>query len=222
MNANSEIREMTRSLLWPVVFLIICWIVFYFDRYEGFELYEYGVKPRSGWGMLGILFMPFIHTDGDFGHIVNNSIPILILGWALFYFYKDIAKTIFVGVWLIGGFWLWCLSRDNFHIGASGIIYGLAAFIFFSGWIRRNIRLMSLSLFVVFLYGSMIWGIFPIDPTISFEGHFWGGLAGILLAFWYRKSGPQRHKYQWEIEEELGIEPPDFESMWNEQDELNS
>lgn len=217
--AKSLIKEMRRATIVPVVFMAICWVVFYFDHYYPVDFYDYGVRPRTSWGILGILFMPFIHGDSDFSHILNNTFPILVLGWSLFYFYKEVSWKVFLGVWIIGGFWLWCLSRDSYHIGASGIIYGLASFIFFSGWIRRNIRLMSLSLFVVFLYGSMIWGVLPIDPSISFEGHFWGGFAGLLLALWYRKTGPQREKYQWEIEEELGIEPPDLEGEYRRQQE---
>lgn len=213
------IREMRNAAWVPLAFILICWIVFYIDRNYPIEFFEYGVRPRTGRGLLGILLMPFIHSVSDYSHILNNTFPIFVLGWALFYFYKDVAWTVFLGVGLIGGFWLWCLSRDYYHVGASGMIYGLASFIFFSGWIRKNIRLMSLSLFVVFLYGSIIWGVLPLDPKVSFEGHFWGGFAGLLLALWYRKTGPQREKYQWEIEEELGIEPPDLEGEYLRQQE---
>lgn len=212
---------MLRAAIVPVLFLLVCWIVWLIDTEYHLNLYHYGVRPRSGMGLLGILFSPFIHDTHGFNHIVNNSGAVLVLMWGLFYFYREIAWRVFLGIWLIGGLWLWCLSRDSYHIGASGIIYGLASYLFFSGMFRKSIRLMGLSLIVVFLYGSMVWGILPfdyilgsyrVDLSISFEGHFWGAAAGLLLAYWYRSRGPQRRKYQWEIEEELGIEPPDFEA----------
>ena len=103
--------------------------------------------------------------------------------------------------------WVWAAARNAFHIGASGLVYGFASFIFFSGIIRKNIKLMALSLLVVFLYGSMVWGIFPIDYRISFEAHLFGSIAGLLLAIYFRKEGPQREEYEWEEEEEESPSP---------------
>ncbi|MDC3337958.1 rhomboid family intramembrane serine protease [Flavobacteriales bacterium] len=226
-NLKSDIGEMFRATRVPLLFLSICWVVWLIDWNYTLNLYHYGVKPRTGMGLLGVLFSPYIHDSYSYEHIVNNSSAMFVLLWALFYFYKKIAWRVFFGIWLIGGLWLWCLSRDVFHIGASGIIYGLASYIFISGLIRKNISLMGLSMIVVFLYGSMIWGILPfdyllgshyVDLSISFEGHFWGAAAGILLAFWYREQGPQRKKYMWQIEEEMGIDPPDFEGQLRQQE----
>ena len=93
----------------------------------------------------------------------------------------------------------------------SGVIYALAGFLFTSGVLRKYLPLQALSLFIIFLYGSMIWGIFPTQPRVSWQGHLSGLIVGIILAIVYRKQGPQRPKYQYEIEKELGIEPPDFE-----------
>lgn len=125
----------------------------------------------------------------------------LILGWALFYFYRPVAiKTLF-WIYIMSGFWLWISGRPSFHIGASGIIYGLTAFLFFSGFFRREKKVSALSLLVIFLYGSMWWGIFPVKEGVSWEGHLWGALAGLILAIIFRKQGPQKPKYQWEIDE---------------------
>ena len=150
----------------------------------------------------GILLTPFIHAD--FKHLFSNSVPCWL--WVL-EFLTSIVPA-------LQGFHnnLDCkrnMSLDRrkalYHIGASGIVYGLASFLF-SGIIRRDIRLAAISLVVVFLYGGMIWGIFPIWPTISWEGHLFGGLTGFACALAYRKHGPQPKVYSWEIEEEEEME----------------
>jgi len=162
---------------------------------------KYGVFPRSLEGALAIITSPFIH--GDWKHVFNNSVPLLVLGTSLRYFYKDISKEVFLWSWLMSGLWLWVIGRPSFHIGASGIVYALASFLFFSGLIRKHTSLMAVSFVVVFLYGSMVWGIFPIKEHISWEGHLSGGLAGVILAWWFRFEGPPKQKYQYEIDEEL-------------------
>ena len=112
-------------------------------------------------------------------------------------------------IWLFTGFWVWLAARDSSHIGASGLIYGFVCFLFFSGLLRKDTRLMAVSLLVTFLYGSMVWGILPVDQSISWESHLFGSIAGIFCAYYYRADGPQRPKSQWEIDEEMGIEIPE-------------
>jgi membrane associated rhomboid family serine protease len=125
----------------------------------------------------------------------------------LFYFYKKIAKATFIWIWLVSGIWLWLGGRNGeqhpvYHIGASTLIYGLATFLFFSGVFRKHLRLMVVSALVVFLYGSIMWGIFPLKTEISWEGHLFGALAGVLVAFNYRNEGPQRRVYHWDDEDD--------------------
>ena len=162
---------------------------------------QFGVYPRSIKGLLGIIMSPLIH--GDVNHLFNNSIPLLILGTAIFYFYKKIALKLVVWIYLMVGVWTWVSAREAYHIGASGLIYGLFSFLLVSGFLRRNNRLIALSFFVVMVYGSMVWGIFPIKINISFEGHLWGFVAGIVLAFYYRKQGPQKEEFVWDEDDEL-------------------
>jgi hypothetical protein len=116
------------------------------------------------------------------------------------------------------GFFLWIYAENtgSYHIGMSGVIYGLASFLFTSGVLRRYLPLQAISLFVVFVYGSMVWGLFPMEQRVSWEGHLMGFLSGIFLAFLFRKSGTQRPKFQYEIEQEMGIEPPDLEGIYME------
>jgi len=156
-----------------------------------------GIRPREIYGLLGIITAPFFHSthniDGaiDASHILNNSIPLLLLGTVLFMHFKDLSYQIFIWLFIGTGLWLWSFGRPANHIGASGIVYALFGFISVSGFLRKNKNLLSLSMLTVFLYGSMIWGIFPSDPSISWEGHLSGLAIGIVLAVYFRKRGPR-------------------------------
>lgn len=161
--------------------------------------------PRDLEGIKGVFSSVFIH--GDLEHITSNSLPILVLGMLLFDFYKKIAKQAFIWIWIISGIWLWIGGRNssenpNYHIGASTLIYGLSSFLFFSGILRKHKRLMVISALVVFLYGSITHGIFPIQQGISWEGHLFGAISGALVAYNYRKEGPRSSGYYWPKEEE--------------------
>jgi membrane associated rhomboid family serine protease len=202
---------------------MLLWLSFFLQSNFNNRLINWGVLPREASGLKGILASVFIH--GDLGHIASNTLPILVLGMMLFYFYKKIAKQTFFWIWLISGIWLWIGGRNHashptFHIGASTLIYGLATFLFFSGVFRKHLQLMVVSALVLFLYGSILWGIFPLKTEISWEGHLFGALAGVLVAFNYRKEGPQRRVYQWEEEEET--DDTDDNSPNHPEDENNS
>ncbi len=203
----------------PLCFVAILWFIFLMGFYNNINLVKFGVLPRETNGLLGIITSIFIH--GDLEHIASNSLPIIVLGMLLFFFYKKIAKQTFLWIWLISGTWLWIGGRNNdnypiYHIGASTLIYGLATFLFFSGVFRKHLRLMVVSALVVFLYGSIMWGVFPFKNEISWEGHLFGALAGLLVAFNYRKEGPQKQEYKWEDEDiendETGLEENNFDS----------
>ena len=177
-----------------------------------YDLTTYSLYPRKLSGLLGLITSPLIH--GDFKHLVSNSIPILILGVGVFYFYNKVAYQVLIISYLSHGLWLWAFGREAYHLGASGLVYSFFSFLFFSGVLRKNINLLAISLLVAFWYGSMIWGIFPQNKPISWEGHLMGFIAGIVLAIYYRHEGPQAKIYQWEIDEEIEDEdegPPYWE-----------
>lgn len=196
---EQEKRKLIKSFRFPFYFVLLLWAIKIFEIIAHVRFVKFGIFPRTQDGLLGIITSPLIHAD--FNHLINNSIPLIILGASLFYFYKEIAYKVFFLIWLVGDFWLWAIGRPSFHIGASGIVYGLVAFLFLSGILRKNIRLMAVSIFIVFLYGGLVWGILPIDYHISFEGHLTGSIIGLVLAWHYKKQGPQRQKYSWELEE---------------------
>lgn len=148
---------------------------------------QFGIVPRSPEGARGILFAPLLH--GDFTHLISNSVPLVVLGTGLLYLYRRVSWWVVLIVYVLGGAGVWLFARPaSVHIGASGLIYGFAAFIFFSGLLRRDPPSIALALVVTFLYGGMVWGVLPLEPGVSFEAHLSGALAGILCAFLFRNA----------------------------------
>ncbi len=188
------------SLVFPGFFLFLIWFIWLTELGLDTSFVNLGVFPQKWQGLPGILFSPLIHAD--IKHLFDNSVPFFVLSMAIFYFYREIAYKIFFIIYFFSGILVWIVGRDAYHIGASGLIYGFAAFLFFSGVIRKNINLLAISLLVIFLYGSLIWGILPYDYRISWESHLMGALTGVAVAFLYRNQGPVRKKYSWEEEDE--------------------
>lgn len=185
-------------LAYPLALVFSIWLVFWFEIRFGFDFNNFGVYPRTLKGLRGILFSPFIH--GDIKHLFHNSIPLFVLSFALFYFYRKISwQILFFGL-LLSGLLTWIIGRPAYHIGASGIIYMLTGFLFFKGIFSKYYRLVALSLIVVFLYGGMLWYVTPVDPEISWEGHLSGLITGFLFAVIYKKDIAQPKKYEWEKE----------------------
>ena len=195
-----EKKIFRHSLVLPGFFLFLFFLVKIIEQTLGLDFTTGGIFPRHIKGLPGILLSPFIHSD--FNHLASNSLPFLLLFFILIYFYRAISYQIFFLIFLISGTCVWLGGRESWHIGASGLVYGMAAFHFVSGIIRSDIRLLTITVVVVFLYGGMIWGVFPIFPGISWESHLWGGMAGVILAFFYRRYEIRRNKYDWEDEEE--------------------
>lgn len=197
---RAEEKSIIKSFIPGIVITVILWLVKAAELKLGTDFHNWGIYPRSLEALKGIITMPFIHDD--LKHLFSNSIPLIILMAALVYFYRSISFKVFTLVWILSGAWLWLGGRPAWHIGASGVVYGIASFLFFSGVFRKHINLMALSLLIVFLYGGLIWGIFPLIRGMSWEAHLYGGIAGFMLAFVYRSEGPQRKVYDWELEEE--------------------
>lgn len=171
-------------LLVLLLFLFVIWSIKIWETHGGRSLVEWGMRPRSPRGLLGVLTMPLLHKD--FAHLYSNSVAVLTLGLPLLYFYPRMALKVIAGVWLWGGLLVWLLARPSFHIGASGLVYGIASFLFFSGIIRRDRGSLGPALIVALLYGGAVWGILPIERGISWEGHLFGALTGLGFAILYR------------------------------------
>jgi membrane associated rhomboid family serine protease len=195
----NEKKLFFRSLIFPSVFIALIWLIKIFEVLSNHSLYYLGLFPKRFSGIWKIATFPLIHSD--FGHLVSNSFPIIILATGIIYFYRSSASRVIVLSYFLPGLFLWFFGRPAYHMGASAMIYSFITFLFFSGIIRRDKRAIALSLIVTFLYGSLIWGVLPLDPLISWEGHLSGAVSGIIAAFLFRAYDPYK-KYDWEDETE--------------------
>jgi membrane associated rhomboid family serine protease len=195
---ENEKKKFQHALKVTFFFLVVLWTVKLIEVFFNISFVRFGVLPRQPSGLVGIIFSPLIHAS--FNHLISNSIPLVFLCTGVLFFYPKTARKLFTIVYFVPGIFVWLFAREAYHIGASGALYGLVTFLFFSGIIRRDTRAIALSLIVTLLYGSLVWGIFPLDPTISWEGHLFGALTGIVCAFLFKKNDPYK-KYDWEDEE---------------------
>jgi len=187
------------SLFISLSFVILLWLIKIFEVYTSIDLVTLGVYPRKLSGLIGILTAPLIHSD--FSHLASNSITLLVLMIFLLYAYTNSSFKVFFSVYIFSNVLVWIFAREAYHIGASGIIYGLVTFMFFVGLFRHDPKSIGLSLLVTFLYGGLVWGILPTDPSISFEAHLSGAIVGIVAAVLFRNSDPMPEKYEWEDED---------------------
>jgi membrane associated rhomboid family serine protease len=194
-------KKLLLSTIIPAIFIFLMWFVKIIEILFDADFSFLGIYPLEAKGLPGILLSPLIHEN--FKHLFDNSIPLFFLGTAVFYFYSEVALKVSFWTFLLTGLLVWVTGREAWHIGASGLVYSFASFLFFSGIIRRYFRLTALSLLIVFLYGSMVWGMLPeLYKNVSWESHMLGFISGIVLAVWFRNKGPQKPVYEWEEEEE--------------------
>jgi membrane associated rhomboid family serine protease len=177
-------KKIFNAALFPLILLCGFWFMSLAHYlFPHFDQSPFGISPLEPHGLIGVITSPFIHKD--FSHLIANSMSFLVLGSALFYFYRGISFRIFGLIWLGSGLLTWILGRPSYHIGASGVCYALFAFLFVSGFIRRSRELIAISLLTVFLYGGMVWGAVKwfAAPNVSYEAHGGGLVTGVALAF---------------------------------------
>jgi len=207
--ANEKgITHLWNSFRYPVIFVLLLWIVHTIDWIlPTVDFSSYGVYPRDIGGLKGVLFYPLLH--GDYSHLFSNSVPLLVLGFIIFSSYRKVAVSTISIIYFLSGALVWIFARPNFHIGASGLVYGFAFFVFFSGVFRRDVRSMALAMLVAFLYGGIVWGVLPIYEGVSFEGHLFGAFAGTLSAWMYRNvNRPVKKVWDEPKEPDLIVEDP--------------
>lgn len=191
-NMKQEWQKMALAAAIPLFLLLIMVLTKFFEVGMDWDFTHLGIYPRSQRGVFGIFAHPLVH--GSWRHLLTNAFPFLFLGWCLYYFYRDIASLILLFLWLVEGCITFTIGHPGWHVGCSGIIYGLAFFLFFSGLLRRHVPLVAISLLVTFLYGGLVWNMFPqfVKLTTSWEGHLGGAIAGLLAALIFAGKGPQR------------------------------
>ncbi len=176
------------SLVIPVRFVFLLWLVKIVEITLGISFANFGIFPRTVWGLTGIVAAPLLH--GSLMHLLSNTITLLVLGIALFWLYPGAARAVFFYCYFITGMLVWLFGRPSIHIGASGLLYGIALFLMTIGLFRKDPKSIFVSILIVFFYSGILWGVLPIDPMISFESHLMGAIVGIGCA-----SGFSRSKY---------------------------
>lgn len=214
--AQGKSNKLVESLKWPALLVLLLWAIHLIQFILPGDFVRLGVYPRETFGLKGIFFSPLIHSN--WGHLMSNTPPLLVLSVITMYFYRRVAVRSFFMIYLLTGLAVWIFGKAAFHIGASGVVYGLVSFVFWNGIFRRNVKSIVLALIVVFYYGSMFMGILPGQEGISWESHLLGALAGIFASFWFKdtiEKDEERKPYSWEVEpeaeEKLFLDPNIFE-----------
>jgi len=205
MKFSNKLIESVKNAFYLVSVL---WAVHLLQHFMSLELGFLGIYPRQVWGLKGILTAPLIHADIQ--HLISNSIPIFVLTATIFFFYNRVALRSYLMIYLLTGLMVWLFARTVFHIGASGVVYGLVSFIFWNGIFRRSLQSIVLALIITFLYSGYFAGILPNQAGISWESHLLGGLVGIFVAYYFKEEIELEEKLQphaWEVEPEKETVP---------------
>lgn len=178
-------KTIVGSAIVPFRIVFLMWLFFTADFVYDISFLTYGIIPRTLVGLVGIASAPVLH--GNLQHLLSNTFPLLFLGATLFYFYPHIAKKVFLSSYVLVNILVWIFGRYMIHIGASGLIYGIAAFLIFLGLFRRDMKSLIISLIIALVYGYMIYGLIPQGPKMSWEMHVAGALVGMSNAIYFRK-----------------------------------
>ncbi len=182
-------------------FVGLVWLMFGLQQLIGPQMTALGLRPRDPAGLLGLVTTPLLH--GSFSHLLSNSLPLFVGGVAMLFLYPNSSLRVLPALYLGSAALAWTFARPSIHIGASGLVYGMLTYVFVAGILRRDLRSVGVSLMVWFFYGSMVWGVFPLAPRMSWELHASGLVLGLVLAFVYRRwDRPPIKRYDWEDEDD--------------------
>ena len=187
-SANPSVRS---SWLPPLRLVFLMWLFFAIETFFLVDLGFLGIYPRNTEGLIGLLTAPLIH--GNLNHLLSNTFPLLFLGGVLYMFYNQVANQVFLQCYLITNFFVWLLARPFYHIGASGVVYALAAFLIAIGLFRKDFKSLFIAVAIIFLYGGLIYGVLPGNQGISWESHLFGAIVGVGSAWGIFKSYQKRN-----------------------------
>ena len=177
-------NEFLQKLILPTSVVALMWLVKIYEVIRGVKLTRWGIFPRDWDGIFGILGAPFIHSDWQ--HLMSNSLPMFMLLSMVMVFYRKVAIPSLVIITLFTGFIVWLFARESYHVGASGVVYGLVSFLAWTGIFRRNLKSIVLALVILVMYGGYFHGIVPNKEGVSWESHLFGGIVGIFTAFLFK------------------------------------
>ncbi|UUV20300.1 rhomboid family intramembrane serine protease [Paenimyroides aestuarii] len=187
------------AVFWvPFIAILALWMVYYLNWRYFLEWNHFGIVPHTVKGLRGIVFSPFLH--GSLQHLWNNTLALLVLLPLICYYYYKNWQTLIIGGILLSGFGTWLIATSGTHIGASGLIYVLTAYMFFTGIRSKQYRLMAISFLMIILYGGSVWYMLPdIEEGISWQGHLAGFISGLLLSYLLKKPQLEpQYKYDWQ------------------------
>jgi membrane associated rhomboid family serine protease len=197
--AHRNFKLALRITLWLVGLL---WLILIIDDVLALGLIRFGLRPRQLQGLTGIFTAPLLHGGAE--HLFSNTLPLIVSLTTILYLYPRAAMRVIPVIWIGSGLMGWMIGRPSLHFGASGFVYGLLAYVFISGILRLDMRSVAVSVMVWFLYGSMIWGVLPIRPNMSWELHLSGAILGVALAIAYRRWDVTPVKrYAWEDDDSV-------------------
>ncbi|MEV0294611.1 rhomboid family intramembrane serine protease [Nocardia sp. NPDC050710] len=173
-------------------FVAMLYLIEGFDQIGSRQLDTAGIEPREADGLWGILWAPVLH--GGWDHLIGNTLPLLVLGFIVLLsgIWRGLAATAII--WVVAGVGTWLSGADGtVHLGASSLVFGWLTFLISRGWFARNLGQIVLGLVVLALYGSLLWGVLPGQPGISWQGHLFGAVGG-LLAGWVLSGDARRNR----------------------------
>ena len=182
------LEKLSRSVVVPARLVILMWGVFFIEITWFLDLSYLGIIPRTVGGMPGILCAPLLH--GNFWHLTSNTVPLLFLGTALYFVYGKMAEKVFFYSYFLTSLLVWLFARPSIHIGASGLVYGLAFFLIFYGFFRKDFVSLFISCLVLFMYGGLFYGLLPVQRGVSWESHLMGAIVGFFLALRFGRTPP--------------------------------
>lgn len=234
--AQADRYRFRKALFVSGVFIALLWWIHMLQAWLGQSLLGLGVRPGELVGLIGIVAAPLLH--GSTGHLVANTLPLLVLGTLALATYPRAAPRAVVAVWLLSGLGIWIFGRESSHIGASGLTHGLMFFLFALGLLRRDRPAIAAMFIAFFLYGGMLLTVLPGDPQVSWEAHLFGAISGVAAALLWRRldPAPARKRYSWEDEEIAPLEsalqaeerdmfepdsPRDVPVLWHRREPVN-
>ena len=183
---KEQTAKVLSSLRFPFIFILMMWIVQVIKFATGVHLTFLGIFPRELIGLKGVITAPLIH--GDWQHLISNTVPMAALCGIIFLFYRRVAVKTFLLTYILTGLSVWLFARPVWHIGASGVVYGLLAFVFWTGVFRRSFKSIAISLAILVMYSGYFLGVVPGQPGVSWESHLYGGLVGIIVAYLFKNT----------------------------------